>query len=115
MPASESRIPASSSTMRMLCMSGGSDRGSSFGDDGKLYDKSGANRAILLNPNRAVVILHDPAHNRKAQAGPSFFGGEVGKKELLLEFAGYAVSGIGNDNLHGIPASDQRGRDLDLA
>src|SRR5579871_4730007 len=117
MPASESRIPASSSTTRMLCvfmLGSGRYRGR-FCDDWKLYDKPRAYGVIFFYANRATMIFNDAAHNRKAKTSPAFLGGEVWQEKFLLEFAGDAMAGVGDGDLNCVTARHQCGGNLNLA
>src|SRR5579864_5187614 len=106
MPASESRMPASSSTMRMLYMFGYDGRWRRFWHKRKLYDKTRADRMIFFHANRAMVIFHDPAHDREAEPGTAPFRGEVRQKQLLLQFSRDAVTGIGDRDLNRVAACD---------
>src|SRR5215469_15789655 len=108
MPASESRMPASSSTMRMLCMLGDHGRWRRFRHHGKFYDEACADRMILFHANRAMMILHDAAHDRKAQARAPLLRGEIWQEQLLLHIAGDAMTGIRDTDFHGVAAADQR-------
>src|ERR1700686_2905762 len=100
MPARESRIPASSSTMRILYMVDGGGR--SFRNNRKFDNETRTDRAVLFHADRTVMIFHDAAHDRQAEARASFLGGEIGQEKLLLEFASHAVSGVGGGDLDGI-------------
>src|SRR5579859_7740086 len=114
MPARESRMPASSSTMRILCMLGDGGRWGSFGYYRKFDDKAGSYGTIFFHADRAMVIFHDAAHDRKPQARPPLLGREIRQKELLFEFAGDSVAGIGNRDLDGIAARHKSRGNLDL-
>src|ERR1700758_4137288 len=106
MPASESRMPASSSTMRMLYMFGDDGRGRRFRHNREFYDKAGADRMIFFHANRAMMILHNPAHDREAKPGTAPFRGEVRQEQLLLQFSRDAMTGIGNRDFNRVAACD---------
>src|SRR5271157_535468 len=114
MPASESRIPASSSTMRMLCMLRRGPSGRGFGDDRQFNDEAGADGTVLLHADGAVMVFDDAVHDGQAQPRATFLGREVRQEEFLLEFAGNSVSGIGYGDFNGIAAGHQRGGNLDF-
>src|ERR1700730_19454208 len=99
MPARESRIPASSSTMRILCMVDGDGRG--FRNNRKFDNEARADRAVLLDADRAMMIFDDAAHDRQAEARAAPLGREIRQEKLLLEFASNAVPGVGDGDLHG--------------
>src|SRR3954464_4441475 len=115
MPASESRMPASSSTMRMLCMFGDHGRWRRFRHHRKLHDKARADRMVLLHPNGAAVIFDDPTYDRKPQPGAALLGREIWKKKFFLEFARDAMTGIRNTDLHRIPAGHECRADFNFA
>src|SRR5258708_32146018 len=77
MPASESRMPASSSTMRMLCMLDGDRCGRRFGHNRKLDDEARADGMIFFHADRAVRIFHNAAHDGQAEAGAALLGREI--------------------------------------
>src|SRR5579872_5491975 len=115
MPARDSRMPASSSTIRMLCMSEEHWRGRRIRNQRKLYDKARAHRTIFLYANRAMVIFYDAADNRKPKAGSAFLGREIWEKELLFQFSRHAVPSICDGDLNRIAARHQSGADFNLA
>src|SRR5208282_6674064 len=106
MPLRDSRIPASSSTIRMLCMLGSSGRGRGFGHDRQFDDEARADGMIFFNTNRAVMIFHNAAHDSEAEAGAAFLGGEIREKKFFFQLAGHAVAGVGDGNLDGVAARD---------
>src|SRR5579872_3880637 len=99
MPARDSRMPASSSTIRMLCMSEEHRRRRRFRDQRKLYDKARAHRTIFFYANRAMVIFYDAADNRKPKARPAFLGGEIWQKKLLFQFSRHAMPSVRDGDL----------------
>src|ERR1700686_2082389 len=100
MPARESRIPASSSTMRMLCMLGGGRCRSWFENNGKFHDESRSHRLVFFHADRAVMIRDNAANDRKPQTRAAFLGGEIGKEKFFFECTGDAVAGVGHGNLN---------------
>src|SRR5580704_5200032 len=115
MPLRDSRIPASSSTTRMLCMLGSGGGRCGFRHDRQFDDEAGADRMIFFDADRAVMIFHNAAYDGEAEASAAFFGGEIGQKKFLFQFAGHAVAGVGDGNLDGVAAGDERSGNLDLA
>src|SRR6266576_3265033 len=113
-PRRESRMPDSSSTMRMLCMLGGGCCGR-FRSERKFHDEAGANRLILFDPDGALMVFDDAAHDGQAQTGAALLGGEIRQKEFFLQFLGHSVTGVGDSNLHGIATGDETGGDSDFA
>src|SRR6185312_7471045 len=107
-PVRESRIPDSSSTMRMLDMRCSHVR-YAISRDGQLNHKARAHGLVLLHANRAAMILDNPAHNCQAQPGTSFFGREIGHEQALLGLLRDALPGIGDADLDSITAGYQRG------
>src|SRR5579864_2475042 len=114
-PARDSRIPASSSTMRTLGMLSGCGYGAGLRNDRQLDNEARTNRLVLFDANGSVMVFDDTAHNGQSQAGAAFLGGKVGKKQLLLQFSGYAMSAIGDRDLNGVSSGDQCGCDFDFA
>src|SRR5579871_179439 len=114
MPASESRMPASSSTIRMLCMFLEDRSRHRLRHDRKLYDETSSHRMVFFHPNRSMVIFYNAAHNRKSQSGAAFLRREIGQEEFLFDIAGYAQAGIGDDDLNCVAARDERGGDRNL-
>src|SRR5579864_6398486 len=112
MPARESRIPASSSTMRILCMLGS---GRSFRDNGKFDNETRADWAVLFYADRAMMIFDDAAHNRQAEARAALLSGEIRQEKPLLEFASDAVPGVGDGDLDGIASRHQGSRNFNFA
>src|ERR1035437_5507750 len=104
MPARESQMPASSSTMRMLCMLGGGRCRRGFGDNRKFNDEPRADWMVLLYADRAMMIFHNATDNGQAESGAAFLGGEIWQEEFFLELAGHAVARVGHRNLHRITA-----------
>src|SRR6202790_3053941 len=100
MPARESRIPASSSTMRMLCMLGGRRCRSRFENNGKFDDESRTHRLVFFHADRAMVVRYDAAHDGQAQARAALLGGEIGQEKFLFEFAAHAVARVGHGDLN---------------
>src|SRR5260370_2001206 len=84
MPARESRMPASSSTTRILCMLSGRCGRRGLADYRKFYDETCSHRTILLYPDGAMMIFDDTAHNGQAQAGAALLGGEIRQEEVLF-------------------------------
>src|SRR6266567_7633341 len=115
MPARESRIPASSSTMRMLCMLNGDRSRRGFGHYGKLNNEPRADGMVLFHPDRAMMIFHDATDDGQAESGAALFGGEIGQEEFFLELAGHAVACIGDGNLDRVAARHQCSRNLDFS
>src|SRR5580704_11171804 len=107
MPASVSRIPASSSTMRMLCMLRSRRCRRRFGDNGKFYDEARADRIILFHANGAMVIFDDAADDGQSKARAALLGGEIRQKEFFFDFTGNAVASVGNGDLDGVAAPHQ--------
>src|SRR5579863_7478033 len=95
-PSSDSRIPVSSSTMRILCMLGRGGGECGLGDDRQFYNKARPNRLVFLHPNRSMMLFDDAANDSQAKASSALSGGEVGQKEFFFQLAGHAVSGIGD-------------------
>src|SRR5215472_9972343 len=114
MPASESRMPASSSTIRMLCMFREDRCRHRLRYDRKLYDKACSHRMVFFHPNRSMVIFYNAAHNGKSQPGAAFLRGEVWQEEFLFHLAGYALAGVGDDDLNRVAARHQSGGDGNL-
>src|SRR5579862_1757490 len=90
MEESESRMPASSSTMRMdcamdfLCRSAFRyRRGDRFGR-GEFDDEPRAHRSIVLRANQAVVLGDDPAGDSQSESRAALLGGEMRQEELVL-------------------------------
>src|SRR5262252_6038854 len=98
MPTSESRMPASSSTIRMLCMFR-EDRRHRLRHNGKLYDEASSDRMVFFHPNRPMVIFYNAAHNRKSQSGAAFLGREIRQEKFLFDVVGYALASIGDNDL----------------
>src|SRR5271165_3255970 len=115
MPARESRIPASSSTIRMLCMLGGRRCRRGLGDDGKFHDKTRADGMVLFYTDGAMVIFDNPADDGQAEARAPLLGGKIRQEEFFFELASHTVAGVGNRDLDGVAARHQRGRNLNLA
>src|ERR1700676_3419887 len=67
MPARESRIPASSSTMRILCMLGSGWGRRRIRDNRKFHDKTRAHGLVLFYANRAMMIRYDAADDSQAE------------------------------------------------
>src|SRR5580693_976327 len=114
MPANVSRIPASSSTMRMLCMLRGRRRRRGFKNYGEFYDKSRADGIILFHADGAVVIFDDAADDGQAEPGPALLGRKIRQEEFFLELAGYAVARVGDGDLDRVAAGHQCRRNLNL-
>src|SRR5258708_6268497 len=104
MPASESRMPASSSTMKMLCMLDGDRCGRRFGHNRKLDDEARADGMIFFHADRAVMIFHNAAHDGQAESGATLLGGKIRQEKFLFEFASYAVSRVGDSDLDRVAA-----------
>src|SRR5262249_44344340 len=83
-PCRDSRIAASSSTMRMLSMRNLDRLCGGIAGEWKLKYKAGAYRFVLLDPNRTMVFFHDAAHDRQAETSATFLRREVGQEQLLL-------------------------------
>src|ERR1700680_4816954 len=114
MPARESRIPASSSTMRMLCILGGNRCRRRFENNRKFNDETRAHGLVLFYTDRAVMIFDDAVHDSQATSGAAFLGREIWQEEFFLEFAGHAVAGVGNRDLHRIAGRHQCSRNFNL-
>src|SRR5690348_9733566 len=102
-PVRESRIPGSSSTMRMLDMRCGHVR-HALGGDGQLNHKACAHWLVLFHANGTVMIFHNPAYDCQAQPGAAFLGREIGHEQALLGLLGDALPGIGNADFDSIAA-----------
>src|SRR5579871_3886730 len=109
MPANESRMPASSSTIRMLGMLDGRGRGRGFRHYGEFHNEASTHRTIFLDPNRAMMIFHDAAHDGKAEAGAALLGREIRKEKLFFDFARDPVTRVGNRDLDCVTARNQGG------
>src|SRR5579864_2463258 len=103
-PRRESRIPDSSSTIRMLDMLHGIGRRRGFGGEREFHDEARAHRLVFFHPDGPTVVFHDSADDGQSQSGSSPFGGEVGKKKLFLQFLGDAMAAVGYQNLDRIAA-----------
>ena len=64
---------------------------------------------IFLYANRAMVIFHNPAHNRKAEPGAAFLGREVRQEQLLFKLPRDAMTGVCNSDFNRVAAADQGG------
>src|SRR5256885_6253394 len=111
-PASESRIPASSSTIRTLCMLSFCHGGGALGNDRQLDDEAGADGFVLFHANGASMILHHAAHDRKPKARATFFCREIWKEKFFFQFTSDTVAGVGHRNLDGIATGHQCGGNL---
>src|ERR1700730_7604366 len=99
MPASESRIPSSSSTMRTLCMVEGRRGRRGFRNHRKFNNKTGAHRVVLLYADRTVMIFYDPANNCQTESGAAFLGGKIWQEEFFFKFPGHAVARVSDGDL----------------
>src|SRR5580704_14757580 len=107
MPASDSRIPASSSTMRMLSMLDGRRCRRGFKDNRKLYDKARPHGMVFFQADRPMVIFDNAADNRQTEAGAAFLRRKIWQKEFLFELASHAVACIGHADFDGVTARHQ--------
>src|SRR5258705_5603016 len=112
-PRRESRMPDSSSTMRMLCMLG-SGCGGRFGSEREFHDKPGANWLIFFHSDGALMVFDNAAYDRQAQTCAALLGGEIGQKEFFLQLLCNTVTRVGNGNLHGIATGDKTGGHADF-
>src|SRR5579863_7582034 len=103
-------MPASSSTMRMLCMPDAVDYRGGFDDNWKFNNEASAHGTVLFDANRSAMIFHDAVYDGEAEPGTALLSGEVGKKKSFLQLASHAMAGVGNSNFDGVAAGDQRGR-----
>src|SRR6185437_3774025 len=105
MPRKDSRISRSSSTTSTLCIL-------CFGlshlsGQWKLDNKLRAGRFIFLYAYGTVMIFNDPSHNGETKSGAALFGGEIRQKKLFFHFAIDAMTGIRDENLQRLAASNQ--------
>src|ERR1039458_4079521 len=108
-------MPDSSSTTRILCMLG---RGSGEGglrNSRQLPDEACADGLILLDANRSMMLLDDPAYDRQSQAGPALSSGKIRKKKFFLQLATHAVPGVCDSDFDRVAAGHQRSRNMYLA
>src|SRR5580704_17634056 len=115
MPANVSRMPASSSTTRMLCMLRNHRCRGGFGNDRQFDDEAGTDRIVFFHANGAMMIFHDAANDRQDQSRAALLGREIRKEEFPFQFAGDAMSGISDRNLNRGAAGNERGRNTNLA
>src|SRR6185312_12137291 len=94
-PVRESRIPDSSSTIRMLGMRCSHVRYAISGD-GQLNYKTCAHRLVFFHANGAVMIFHNPAYNCQAQPGAAFLGREIWHEQPLLSLLRDALPAVGD-------------------
>src|SRR5258708_353590 len=113
-PASDSRIPGSSSTMRTLCMLGTCRYGCVLGNHRQLDDEPGSHWLVLFYPDRTMVIFYHPAHNRQTQPSAAFLGRKIRQKKSLLKFPCHAMARIGYGDFDRVAARHQCGRDLNF-
>src|SRR6202011_1076294 len=113
-PANESRIPASSSTMRMLGMLNTCSGGNNLGNDWQLYNEPGTDWLVFFNANGAMVLLDDATYDRQAQSRATPLGGKIRQEKLLFEFAGHSMTGVRDGDLHHVARRHQCGRNVDL-
>src|SRR5215831_14194191 len=83
-PLRDCRIPASSSTMRMLCMQLCICPRNRLGCDGQLHHKLRAYGSVFFDADRAAMIFNDSADYREPEPGSSLLGGEVRQEEAFL-------------------------------
>src|SRR5579862_3214132 len=115
MPASESRMPASSSTIRMLGMLYLNRCRCGFRDDRQFYDKASADGLIFFHANRTTMVFDDAAHDCEPEAGTALFSREVREKKLFFDFPCDAMPGIGYGDFDRVAAGHKGGGDFDLA
>src|SRR5580765_7714705 len=115
MPAKESRIPASSSTTRMLCMLGSHRCRRGVGNNWKFNDEPRAHRSVLFHANGAMMIFDNSADNREPESSAAFLGREIRQEKSFLKFAGHAVARVGDGNFNGVAARHQGRRDFDFS
>src|SRR3979409_1207928 len=85
-PASDSRIPGSSSTMRTLCMLMGCGYSRVLGNHGQLDDEAASYRMVFFYTDRTMMIFYHAAHNRQTQPCAAFLGRKIWQEKPLFKF-----------------------------
>jgi len=75
------------------------------GRHGQLHHETAAH-GLFSSLDRAVMVFHDPTHNRETQSGATLLGREI-RQEELPSFLGNAVSGVGKPPVRRRRARDQ--------
>src|SRR5581483_2604291 len=113
-PFREERMPDSSSTISMLGMVNVSCRWNQLRGHRQFHHEPRAHRLVLLDPDGAAMVFHNPAYNRQAQARASFLGRKIWQEQPLLQLLCHPVAGVGDHDLDCLVAGHQRRRNLDL-
>src|SRR5260370_22516305 len=98
-PTNESRIPASSSTMRILGMLNICSGDHNLGNHRQLYNEPGADWLVFLHANGAMVLLDDATDNRQAQSRAPLLGGKIRPEKALFFFRGHPLSPVVDPDL----------------
>ena len=81
----------------------------------KLHYKSGPDRLVLLDADRAMMLFDDAADDRQPKPGATLLRREVGEEETLLQLRGDAVTGVADADFDDVRITiDARCANLDL-